>query len=267
MSLSKRTRFEVFKRDKFTCQYCGKKAPDVVLHCDHIEPRSKGGSDDMVNLVTACDTCNGGKGAIRLADDTAVEKQRGQLERLQERQEQIEMMLQWHKALAGMDDRTVDDLGGVWCDLAGWFGLNETGKRELKKLTRKFGPGEVMEAMRIASETYFRYAGDAQEPTAESAQAGFWKIGGICRVRSQAAEAPYMPDVFYIRGILRNRADSKQLSYVNEREIIDMLKWAFERGAHAEDVKDIAKRVTTWNQWCLRLSEYVSSLGEAEGSA
>lgn len=35
-ALSNRTRFEVFKRDKFTCQYCGAKAPDVVLQCDHI---------------------------------------------------------------------------------------------------------------------------------------------------------------------------------------------------------------------------------------
>jgi len=36
MAISKRDRFEVFKRDKFTCQYCGKAAPDVVLHIDHI---------------------------------------------------------------------------------------------------------------------------------------------------------------------------------------------------------------------------------------
>ena len=37
-SLSKKIRFEVFKRDKFTCQYCGKTAPNVVLEVDHIEP-------------------------------------------------------------------------------------------------------------------------------------------------------------------------------------------------------------------------------------
>ena len=49
--LSQRLRFEVFKRDSFTCQYCGRKAPDVLLEADHIEPVSKGGSDDILNLV------------------------------------------------------------------------------------------------------------------------------------------------------------------------------------------------------------------------
>ncbi len=45
MTVGAKLRFDVFKRDAFTCQYCGKKAPDVVLHADHIKPRVDGGSD------------------------------------------------------------------------------------------------------------------------------------------------------------------------------------------------------------------------------
>lgn len=41
--LSKGIRFEVFKRDNFTCQYCGAKAPDVILEVDHINPVKLGG--------------------------------------------------------------------------------------------------------------------------------------------------------------------------------------------------------------------------------
>lgn len=59
--LSKKIRFEVFKRDQFTCQYCGKKAPDVILHVDHIQPVSKGGTNDLLNLITSCQDCNLGK--------------------------------------------------------------------------------------------------------------------------------------------------------------------------------------------------------------
>ena len=55
-------RWQVFNRDKFTCQYCGRAAPDVVLHVDHREPQSIGGRDDPENLVTACAACNIGKG-------------------------------------------------------------------------------------------------------------------------------------------------------------------------------------------------------------
>lgn len=52
-------RFQVFKRDKFTCQYCGASGCDLEI--DHIEPVANGGSDDMDNLITACKACNRGK--------------------------------------------------------------------------------------------------------------------------------------------------------------------------------------------------------------
>lgn len=50
-AVSKRTRFEVFKRDKFTCQYCGRTPPRVVLECDHVDPVAAGGSSDPANLI------------------------------------------------------------------------------------------------------------------------------------------------------------------------------------------------------------------------
>ena len=68
MALSKKLRFEVFKRDKFTCQYCGKRPPDVVLEIDHIVPKAKGGEDNSGNLTTACFDCNRGKSDNPLGD-------------------------------------------------------------------------------------------------------------------------------------------------------------------------------------------------------
>ena len=59
--LSPKIRFEIFKRDRFTCQYCGRKAPHVELQVDHIIPISQGGSNDFSNLVTSCTDCNLGK--------------------------------------------------------------------------------------------------------------------------------------------------------------------------------------------------------------
>ena len=63
MAISKRTRYEVLRRDNFTCRYCGAFAPIVVLHVDHVVPRKLGGSDKPGNLVTACQDCNSGKSA------------------------------------------------------------------------------------------------------------------------------------------------------------------------------------------------------------
>lgn len=66
MAVSKRLRFEVLKRDGFTCRYCGMSAPHVELHVDHVHPRSRGGRDEIENLVAACRSCNLGKSHILL---------------------------------------------------------------------------------------------------------------------------------------------------------------------------------------------------------
>lgn len=66
MAVSKRTRFEVLRRDKFRCQYCGLKATETGdgLTVDHVMPISLGGSDKPDNLVAACRDCNSGKSSI-----------------------------------------------------------------------------------------------------------------------------------------------------------------------------------------------------------
>ena len=53
------TRFNVFLRDKFSCQYCGS---NNELTFDHLLPRSRGGKTDWDNVVTACSGCNVKKG-------------------------------------------------------------------------------------------------------------------------------------------------------------------------------------------------------------
>lgn len=55
-------RFEVFYRDNFRCQYCGRAAVDgAILEVDHKTPKAEGGTNDKSNLITACWECNSGK--------------------------------------------------------------------------------------------------------------------------------------------------------------------------------------------------------------
>lgn len=85
--ISKKIRFEVFKRDGFQCAYCGKTPPEVTLEVDHIEPISKGGKDDINNLITACFDCNRGKKNIKL--DKIPNKINENFEILKEKEEQL----------------------------------------------------------------------------------------------------------------------------------------------------------------------------------
>jgi len=56
------TRFNVFLRDRFSCQYCGGRLPTPDLTFDHVIPRSRGGRTSWGNVVTACGGCNLRKG-------------------------------------------------------------------------------------------------------------------------------------------------------------------------------------------------------------
>jgi len=51
-------RLRIYMRDKFRCQYCGDKKTAAELTLDHILPRSRGGDNSPVNIVTACLQCN-----------------------------------------------------------------------------------------------------------------------------------------------------------------------------------------------------------------
>jgi hypothetical protein len=61
--VSKRIRYEVLRRDHYTCRFCGAPAPWVLLEIDHVVPRSEGGSDAPGNLQVLCEDCNAGKSA------------------------------------------------------------------------------------------------------------------------------------------------------------------------------------------------------------
>ena len=71
-STGKRLRFEIFKRDHFTCQYCGAQPPSIVLVIDHIDPVAEGGLTVIENLITACEPCNQGKAHHRDLQDEWV---------------------------------------------------------------------------------------------------------------------------------------------------------------------------------------------------
>ena len=67
-ALPKGMRFDILKRDNFTCKYCGRSAPDVELQVDHIVPWTVVRKHEPDNLTTACKDCNLGKSAKILED-------------------------------------------------------------------------------------------------------------------------------------------------------------------------------------------------------
>lgn len=174
MSVSVRLRFEVFKRDRFTCQYCGRTPPDVLLHVDHIVPRAEGGPDDPENLRTACQDCNLGKaarpleaGSLRPAV-TADELR----ERMAQAEAYAELLTEARTVRENLDDQLHDLVWGAWArawdggliekDDGAYFEMPEGGYfpdwRSTKNILRRLPIELVYDAIEITAGRFPRRA-------------------------------------------------------------------------------------------------------------
>lgn len=175
-AISKTLRFEVFKRDSFTCQYCGQMSPDVILEVDHINPINNDGDNNILNLITSCFDCNRGKGKKLLTDNQIIKKQQEQLKEMNEKREQLKLMLEWKKELEKFLDEQVDEIEKLLSKSTG-FGFSEYGRNSCKKEITQFGFNEVYESTKISIKQYYI------PENRESVTKTFDYIGRICSTR------------------------------------------------------------------------------------
>lgn len=251
-SLSKKLRFEVFKRDSFTCQYCGKVAPNVILEVDHIEPVCKGGSNELLNLITSCYDCNRGKTNTELNDDAVVSKQRQQLELLQERREQIQLMFNWRKELDNLKSDTDDMVVSYIENKIDNFSLNESGIKKIPPLTKKYDLADILESIDLSASKYLRYDND-ENLTQESAEEFLNKIGGILVNKNKP---PIERKASYIKGICRNRFNywnPQTGSIVLSNYIIALRDYGWDEERILDDLENEVipktKEVKNWSEW------------------
>ena len=242
-SLSKKVRFEVFKRDKFTCQYCGKMAPDVILHVDHIVPVSKGGTNDILNLVTSCQDCNLGKGARKLDDESVVKKQQRLLKELADKNEQLEMILEWKKSIGEFKDIELNKICQYFSDSFN-HRPTENGKKAIKKLLKEFTFQQIIEAIDIAYEKY--YTGD--DKTAEIA---FSKIGGICYNNSRSENIK--KQIYYFNYL--KKACHGNFNYTNDDRLKDFVMDKIFSDDDFERIKVIVSRSRHWTNFVYNIEK------------
>lgn len=146
VGLSKKQRFEVFKRDEFTCQYCGGKPPAVVLEVDHIVAVADGGGNDRENLTTACFECNRGKGAVALTALPQTVADRAEL--LEEREQQAKAFEALVRAKRRRESKVINEIEAILMD-EGW-GFSETFRTSVRKFLKELPYDEVLEAAELA---------------------------------------------------------------------------------------------------------------------
>jgi hypothetical protein len=75
----------------------------------------------------------------------------------------------------------------------------------------------------------------------------------VAKVMKASEAKPYLPRLFYVRGILRNR-----LSYINERALMDLMETAVVNGADIDSMEALAKRVSSWTAFRNALEDFLT---------
>ena len=145
--ISKKMRFDVFKRDSFICIYCGGHPPKVILEVDHVIPVCQGGKNRTDNLVTACFDCNRGKGKHSL--ESVPESLLDKATKIKEAESQLKA---YRKILEQQKERLESD---AWVVIKEFYGDHKT-TIETKKFhsfllfVEKLDIESVITAVRIA---------------------------------------------------------------------------------------------------------------------
>lgn len=154
MAITKKLRFEVFKRDGFQCAYCGKSPPEILLEIDHIKPKSKEGKDDINNLITACFDCNRGKSNIML--DKAPQQLADNLAVLKKKEEQL---AEYHKFIRKIEKRTerqIVEIEKVFQEFYPNKSFTDVFKRgTVKHFLDRLSKTEIKDAMYLANSRIF----------------------------------------------------------------------------------------------------------------
>jgi hypothetical protein len=235
VAISKRLRYEVFRRDDFTCRYCGAKPPEAQLRPDHVIPVALGGTDDPSNLVAACEDCNGGKSsttpdaplvaevadralewaaamrqaqARMLADLKAREADRAQFQ---------EWWDGWHRSEG--DTRTQIPKDPAW-----WVTVDQLIVAGLPLPVLKGCIELAMTQRKVKDEHRFRYmCGVAWNKVKELQKTARQVVGGT--VSGQALES--QPADPHLAGMVD--LANKLLAFLGEEERADALEWVDDR--------------------------------------
>ena len=262
-AISPKTRFEVFKRDKFVCQYCGDSPPGITLEVDHIKPVSKGGTNIIVNLVTSCWDCNSGKSNRELDDNSVVIKQKKQLDLLQENREQMKMMLEWSDELQDIDNEKNRELVKRINKKMFPRVVTEGFEKRFANITKKHVLPDVLEAIEIASDRYLKFDIDGNA-TEESTNNFVSKIPGVIH---NLNVPPIQQKANYIKGICKNRLsywDPKKGAILLNNYIKALKDYGYVEQQILENLESQlmpkAKEVKNWTEWKNLIENWIVSI-------
>jgi len=215
--ISNSLRFEVFQRDWHTCQYSGRRAPDVELEVDHLIPVARGGTDAFENLITSCRECNSGKSAKLIERFTHGHTKESWREKVREKR--IESLKEKRSELEGILD--------YWAECRGMHAVTGYDEEAIFRFVESYDPAWIKAAIRIATRqrrsNYVKY------------------VAGILKNWAKTGPPEYVaePDKALADALEQKKATDKQIAYI--AGLLDRLGLTLEESYHKGDYEDLTR--------------------------
>lgn len=141
--ISKGKRFDVFQRDQHTCQYCGRRPPEIELVVDHLLPVAEGGTDDFENLVASCADCNSGKSAKLIEKFTDGHTKEAWRDLIRQKRDEL---------LASRRSR-LEEVIAFWSECRKRRFISEYDLRFIHSFIERYDPDWIKTAIRISTDS------------------------------------------------------------------------------------------------------------------
>jgi DnaD/phage-associated family protein len=237
--VSNSLRFEVFQRDKHTCQYCGRRAPEVELEVDHLIPVARGGTDVFENLIASCRECNSGKSAKLIERFTHGHTKESWREKIAEKRAE---KLRERRA-------EIENVTRYWAECRNTHTVSGYDEEAIYRFAETYDPTWIKAAIRIATRqqrnNYVKYVAGILKNWAKTGPPEY--VANPEKVLDEALEQKKATDkqIAYITGLLDklgltleesyNKGDFDELNMLDARNLIDALTTSLElRGGENE---------------------------------
>lgn len=247
----KRIKFEVFEKDSFKCQVCGAVAPNVNLTLHRLQNNQQAENWlDPAFLTTFCESCQRKNSSQESAN--TVNNGHLSLNALEERLEQLKMLINWRKGMIKIRKRQLASLVEFWQELVPSIFLSEVHKKTLLSCISKYSSEDIKEAMRLAVQEFIVVHQDGSIAR-DSFQMAFANIPEICYRKTKVRKTREAEELYHIHDILEERIDG----FFDSARVIQWLHYARSWDVHLEELIQMAARVTNWTQFSCSIDELV----------
>jgi transcriptional regulator with XRE-family HTH domain len=194
-----------------------------------------------------------GRELLRLAEERAVKNSEPH-DGVEALCQQLQTKMDVAEDLRSIALEAVERLCAYWETYTPGWTVNENGKRRLLEWLRTYSLEELSYGMDVAATQYLRTNSEGRI-IPELWEVAFWKIRGICRTERAAQSEPDLRDLYYIRGILRNKC----AKCFDNAKTLDGLRIARRSGISIDHLKEVARRASHWDDFAQVVNEAIQA--------